>query len=212
MDEERIVQSAWTHLLYFAYVAWIYHVGPTCRICTKKTFFDYQNIILCHLGGPHDTLASVWPTCQLGIIFFGKTQNDVKMRFKPMTPWPLEAFTTRLLLQLCCCASYYFFVLCSGVLILSSQHSGHTHLFGPVNMAVKFKLRFKFKFKFKLMFKFAFKFLWIYSKFCPNLNSSSILNSIFFEFNSNSNPSWGPLFCPIGFIPNIAQIQTQIQA
>jgi hypothetical protein len=38
----------------------------------KKLFFDYQNIILCHLGGPHDTLASGWPTCQLclGWIFF----------------------------------------------------------------------------------------------------------------------------------------------
>jgi hypothetical protein len=57
MDEEPIVQSAWTYLLYFTYVAWIYHVGPTCQMCTKESFFDYQNIILCHLGGPHDTLA-----------------------------------------------------------------------------------------------------------------------------------------------------------
>jgi hypothetical protein len=70
MDEEPIVQSAWTHLLYSAYVAWIYHVSPTCQICTKKTFFDYRNIILCHLGGPHVTLASGWPTCQLSMGWF----------------------------------------------------------------------------------------------------------------------------------------------
>jgi hypothetical protein len=39
MDEEPIVQSAWKCLLYFAYVAWIYHVGPTCQICTKIFFW-----------------------------------------------------------------------------------------------------------------------------------------------------------------------------
>jgi hypothetical protein len=72
MDKGPIVQSARTDLLYFAYVAWIYHVGPTCQICTEKTFFSYWNIILCHFGGPYDTLVSGWPTCQLslGRIFF----------------------------------------------------------------------------------------------------------------------------------------------
>jgi hypothetical protein len=58
MDEESIVQSAWTHLLFLAYVAWIYHVGPTCQIGTKNLFLDYQNIILCHLVGPH--ASSTW--------------------------------------------------------------------------------------------------------------------------------------------------------
>jgi hypothetical protein len=87
MDEEPIVQSAWTHLLYFAYGAWIYHVGPTCQICTKKLFFDYQNIILCHFGGPHDTLVSDWPTCQLSLewIFLDETKNGAKIDFEP---WP----------------------------------------------------------------------------------------------------------------------------
>jgi hypothetical protein len=123
MDEEPIVQSAWTNQLYFAYVAWIYHVSPTCQICTKKAFLDYRNIILCQLGGPHDTLASGWPTCHLslGWIFLDETQNAAKkIGFKPMTPWSSEAFTTRLLLRLYCYASYCFFVLCSGVLIRSS--------------------------------------------------------------------------------------------
>jgi hypothetical protein len=58
VDEEPIVQSALAHLLYFAYLAWINHVGPTCQICTEKTFFGYQNIILCHLSGPH--ASSAW--------------------------------------------------------------------------------------------------------------------------------------------------------
>jgi hypothetical protein len=40
--------------------------------------------------------------------------------------------------------SYYFFVLCSRVLIRSSQHDSRTHLSGPVSMVVKFKLKFKF--------------------------------------------------------------------
>jgi hypothetical protein len=58
----------------------------------------------------------------------------LKMLVEPATPWSLEAYTTRLLIQLCCCASYYFFVLCSGVLILSSQHENGSqprHLSGP---------------------------------------------------------------------------------
>jgi hypothetical protein len=126
MDEELIVQSTWIHLLYFAYVAWIYHVGPTCQICTEKTFFYYRNIILCHLRGPHDTLASGWPTCQLslGWIFLDETQNGAKPGFEPTTIWSIKAFTTRLLFQLCCYVSRYFFVLCS------------VHWFCPVNMVL----------------------------------------------------------------------------
>jgi hypothetical protein len=95
-----------------------------------KTFFQYQNIILCHLGGPHDTLASGWPTCQLslGWIFLDETQNVAKMRFKPATPLSSEAFTTRLLLWLCWYTCYYFFVLCSGC------------WFGLVNMKMRVKL------------------------------------------------------------------------
>jgi hypothetical protein len=76
------------------------------------------------------------------------------------------------------------------VLILSSQRSSQTHLSSPVSMVVNFKL--KFKFKFKLKFKFKFKFLGIYSKFCPNLNSSLSLNSNFSEFNPNLNLGRGP--------------------
>jgi hypothetical protein len=123
MDEESIVQSAWTHLLFFAYVAWIYNVGPTCQIGIKKNFFNYCNIILCHLSGPHVALASGWPTCQLSLGWFllNKTQNVEKTGFELATPWSLEACTTSLVLQLCCCASYYFFVLCSRVLIWPSQ-------------------------------------------------------------------------------------------
>jgi hypothetical protein len=32
-----------------------------------RKLFYYRNIILYHLGGPHDTLASGWPTCQLSL-------------------------------------------------------------------------------------------------------------------------------------------------
>jgi hypothetical protein len=93
MDEESIVQSAWTHLLYFAYVAWIYHVGPTCQICTKKPFFYYRNIILCHLRGPHDTLASGWPTCQLslGWIF---SSRIIMLDIRPILLWRFLIFVT----------------------------------------------------------------------------------------------------------------------
>jgi hypothetical protein len=106
-------------------------------------------------------------------------------------------------------ASYYYFVLCSMYWFCPvSMVVGPTcHV--QVNMVVKFKL--KFKFKFNIKFKFKFKFLWIYSKFYLNLNSSSSLNSNFSAFYSNSNPMRGPQFCPIGFITNIAWIQTQIQ-
>jgi hypothetical protein len=57
MDEEPIVQSAWTYLLYFAYVAWIYHVGPTCQIYTKKLFWLPK----------YNIMSSWWPTWHIGI-------------------------------------------------------------------------------------------------------------------------------------------------
>jgi hypothetical protein len=84
-------------------------------------------------------------------------------------------------------------ILC--VLILSSQHGSRTHLSHPISMVVKFKL----KFKFKLNSNFKFKFLWIYSKFCSDLNSSSSLNSNFSELNPNSNLGWGPQFLSYWF-------------
>jgi hypothetical protein len=115
--------SCWSHML---------------DLHRRKTFFlNYQNIILCLPGGPHDTSVLDWPTCQfrLGWIFLDETQNTAeKMRFEPATPWSSEAFSTRLLLRLCCCASYCFFVLCSRVLIRSSQHENRSrtcHLSGP---------------------------------------------------------------------------------
>jgi hypothetical protein len=107
MNVDPIVQSAWTHILYFAYMVWIYHIGPTYHICTIKKLFYYQNIILCHLGGPHDTLTSGWPRCQvsLGWIFLDETQKGVGMGFEPVTAWSSEASTTGLLLWHCCDAS-----------------------------------------------------------------------------------------------------------
>jgi hypothetical protein len=35
MDEESIVESAWTHLSFIAYMTWTYHVGPTYQIGTE---------------------------------------------------------------------------------------------------------------------------------------------------------------------------------
>jgi hypothetical protein len=67
-------------------------------------------------------------------------------------------------------------------------------LFVLFQILLEFELKFKFKLKFKLKLEFKFKFLWIYSKYCSNSNSSLSLNSIFSEF-----------------IPNITQIQTQVQ-
>jgi hypothetical protein len=37
---------------------------PHVRFAPKTLFYN-QNIILCHISDPHDTLASGWPTCQL---------------------------------------------------------------------------------------------------------------------------------------------------
>jgi hypothetical protein len=50
MDQEPIVESAWTHLLFFCLHGM--NIDPTCQIGTGKKF-DYRNIILCHLVGPH---------------------------------------------------------------------------------------------------------------------------------------------------------------
>jgi hypothetical protein len=55
-------------------------------------FFYYWNLILCHLGSPHDTFALGWPD---------ETQKGVKMGFEPATTWSSKIFTTRLLLRLC---------------------------------------------------------------------------------------------------------------
>jgi hypothetical protein len=59
MDDEPIVQSTWTHLLFLAYMAWIYHVGPTCQIGTEKKLF---------FGLPkYNIMSPWWPTCQIGV-------------------------------------------------------------------------------------------------------------------------------------------------
>jgi hypothetical protein len=84
----------------------------------------------------------------------------------------------------------------------------------------------KFMYLLELLPRLHLKFLWIYSKFYPNLNSSSSLNSNLSKLNPNSNLGWGPYFfsywfyskyCPNSnwslnlnfseFIPNPIRIQ-----
>jgi hypothetical protein len=71
----------------------------------KTLFLNYRNIILCHLGGLHSI--SDWIE-----FFFSMKLKILKIGIEPTTPCSLEAYTTRILLQLCCCLSYYVFVLC----------------------------------------------------------------------------------------------------
>jgi hypothetical protein len=153
----------------------------------------------------YNIMSPWWPTwhigvrlahmsAQLSMNFLDETQNVAKMWFEPATAWSLVVFTTRLLLRLCCCGSYYFFVLCSGVLIRSSQHENGSrtcHLLGPVSMVVRPTCQVQSTWQ---------------------LSSNSSLNSNWSSNSkSNLNLGQGQYFFPIGFIPNIARIRTQIQ-
>jgi hypothetical protein len=59
-----------THLLYFAYVPWIYNVGPTSQICIEKNFFLPK----------YNIMSPWWPRWHIGIRL-GHMSAQLGMKF-----------------------------------------------------------------------------------------------------------------------------------
>jgi hypothetical protein len=121
MDEELIVQSIWTHLLYFAYVAWYIMLVPHVRFAPKKLFWLPK----------YNIMPSWWPTRHIGVrLAHMSTQLGTKLKMvqkRGLNPRPYGHWKPLPL-------DYYFsFVV---VRVIVSLYYALGYWFSPTSMVV----------------------------------------------------------------------------